>query len=135
MNNKAYVKDIIGDKAVLSIKRECMCGGKENCDSKCFALQSDIIEITTDNLIKAKTGDYVEVEGKTSAVLVYSAIVFIMPIFSAFFLYFIVQAITENIILPYIISGVFFIFSLIFGSFLLNNKIKAKNNFKITKIL
>jgi len=135
MTNKAYVKEITGNKAVLSVKRECACNGKENCNAKCFTFQSDIIEVTTDNEIGAKAGDYVEVEGKTSAILIYSFIVFILPIFTGLLLYFITQAFTENIILPYIISGTGFILSVVFLYYFLNNIVKGRNDFKITKIL
>jgi len=141
MKNKAYIKEIIGDKAVLSVKRECACGGngKDNCGAKCFALQNDadIIEVTTDNNIGAKAGDFVEVEGKTSAILIYSAVVFILPVFTGLLLYFIAQAVieTENIILPYIISGAGFILSVVFLYYFLNNIVKGRNDFKITKIL
>lgn len=135
MTNKAYVKEINGDKAVLSVKRECACGGKENCSAKCFTLQSEIIEVITDNEIGAKAGDYVEVEGKTSAILTYAAIVFILPVFTGLLLYFIAQAFTENIILPYIISGTGFILSVVFLYYFLNNIVKGRNDFKITKIL
>jgi sigma-E factor negative regulatory protein RseC len=135
MNKKAYVKEITGDKAVLSVKRECMCAGKDNCNAKCFTLQSDIIEVTTDNKIGAKSGDFVEVEGKTSAILIYAAVVFILPVFTGLLLYFITQVFTKNIILPYIISGAGFILSVVFLYYFLNNIVKGRNDFKITKIL
>ena len=135
MNNKAYVKEIVGDKAVLSVKRECACGGKDNCNVKCFTLQNEIIEVTTDNEIGAKAGDYVEVEGKTSAILLYSAIVFILPVFTGFLFYFISQAFIKNIILPYIISGTGFILSVVFLYYFLNNIVRGRNDFKITRIL
>ena len=135
MKNRAYVKDITGGKAILSIKRECMCGGKENCNTKCFALQNDTIEVATDNNIGAKTGDYVEVEGKTSAILIYSVVVFILPVFIGFLLYATARAFTENTTLPYIISGAGFILSIVFLYYFLNNIVKNRNDFKITKIL
>ena len=127
MNKKAYVKEIIGDKAVLSVKRECMCAGQNNCNKVCFTLQSDVIEVAVDNEIGAKAGDFVEVEGKTSAILIYCAIAFILPIFIGLVLYFI----TEN----YIISGTGFIFFIIFLYCFLNKKIKNSSDFKIIKII
>ena len=135
MKNRAYVKDITGGKAILSIKRECMCGGKENCNAKCFALQSDIIEVATDNEIGAKIGDYVEVEGKTPAILTYAATVFILPVFIGLLFYFITQAFIKNSITPYIVSVTGFLLSVVFLYFFLNNIIKGKNDIKITKIL
>ena len=135
MTGKAYVKEIIGDKVVLSVKRECACGGKDTCNVKCFALQDDIIEVKINNGINAKPGDFVEIEGKTSAILMYAALVFIMPVFTGLLLYFITQAFTKDIILPYIICGAGFVLSVVFLYFFLNNIIKNRNDFKVTKIL
>ena len=135
MKNKAYVKKIADGKAVLSVKRECACAGKENCNVKCFTLQSDVIEVTTDNNIGVKAGDFVEVEGKTTAILLYAAIVFILPLFTGLLLYFVTQIFTKNIILPYIISGTGFILSVAFLYFFLNKIVKGRNDFKMTKIL
>jgi positive regulator of sigma E activity len=98
-------------------------------------LESDTIEVTINNDIGAKTGDYVEVEGKTSVILIYSAVVFILPVFTGLLLYVIAQAFTENTTLPYIISGVGFILSVVFLYYFLNNIVKDRNDFKITKIL
>jgi len=135
MNKKAYVKKISGNKAVLSVKRECMCAGKESCGAKCFTLQSDVIEVTADNPIGAKAGDFVEVEGKTSAILAYSAIIFILPVFSGLLFYFAAQALMQNIMAPYIISLAGFTASVVFLYFFLNRITKNKNDLKITKIL
>jgi len=60
---------------------------------------------------------------------------FILPVFVGLLLYFIAQEFTKHIILPYVISSVGFIGLLICGSMFLNNKIKDRNDFKITKIL
>jgi len=135
MNKKAYVKEIMGGKAVLSVKRECACAGKDNCNATCFTLQNEIIEVETDNEIGAKAGDFVEVEGNTSSILLYSAIIFILPIFTGLLLYFIAGIFTESIILPYIISGIGFILSVVFLYFFMNKFAKGRSNFKITKIL
>jgi len=135
MTNKAYVKKIIGNKAVLTVKRECACGGKDSCNVKCFALQNEIIEITLDNEIGAKPGDFVEIEGKTSAILAYAAVVFILPVFTGLLFYFITRAFTKNIIAPYIVSGTGFLLSVVFLYFFLNNIVKGRSDFKITKIL
>jgi sigma-E factor negative regulatory protein RseC len=136
MTNKAYVKETVGEKAVLSIKRECACGGKESCNAKCFTLQNDTIELEIENKIRAKAGDFVEVEGNSSAVLAYAAVAFILPVFTGILLYFTARAFMgENNILPYIISGTGFILSIVFLHFFLNNKIKGRNDFKVTKIL
>jgi positive regulator of sigma E activity len=135
MKSKAYVKETTEDKAVILVKRECACGSKEGCGAKCFALQSETIEAQADNAIGARAGDFVEVEGKTSAILSYAAIVFVLPVFAGLSLYFVAQALTQNIVLPYVASLAGFVLSVVFLYFFLNNLIKGKNNFKITKIL
>ena len=137
MKNIAYVKEISGDNATLQIKRECMCGGKERCGAKCFTLADDIIESVIYNSIGVKAGDYVEVEGNMLAVLIYAALVFILPVFTGLIFYFIANYIINNIIAPYIIAGAGFILSIIFIYKFINNiakKRKAKD-FKITKII
>jgi len=135
MKNKAYVKKIIDNQAVLTVRRECACGGKDSCNVKCFNMQDDIIEVTINNNIGAKIGDFVEVEGKTSAILTYAAVVFIAPVFTGLLLYFIARIFTKDIVLPYIISGSGFILSVVFLYFFLNNIVKGRNDFRITKIL
>jgi len=135
MTNRAYVKEIIENKAVLTVKRGCACGGKDVCDVKCFTLQNGIIEITLDNEIGAKPGDFVEIEGKTPAILTYAATVFILPVFIGLLFYFITQAFIKNNITPYIVSVTGFLLSVVFLYFFLNNIIKGKNDIKITKIL
>jgi positive regulator of sigma E activity len=149
MKNIAYVKEISGENgenAVLRIKRECMCSGKKECGTKCFSLASlgndkdknDIIETGIYNNIGAEAGDYVEVEGKTSAVLIYALIVFIMPVFTGLILYFISDFYIDSnsSIVPYIISGAGFILSILLLRFLNKTAKKRKRrDFIITKIL
>jgi hypothetical protein len=126
MIKKAFVKEIIGGKAVLLIKRECMCAGQDNCGKVCFALQSDVLEVEIDNEAGAKAGDLVEIEGNTPAILTYCAVAFILPVFLGLVLYFT----TEN----YVVSGLGFILSVGLLYYFLNKKIKIRNDFKITKI-
>ncbi|MCL2813406.1 MAG: SoxR reducing system RseC family protein [Oscillospiraceae bacterium] len=135
MKNKAYVKEVSGGKAVILVKRECMCQKTGGCEAKCFGIQSEIIEAVTENDARAEAGDFVEVEAKGSAILLYSAIVFILPVFTGLFLYFIAGLFTENIILPYAVSAAGFVLSVGFLYFFLNNIVKGRNDFKITKIL
>ena len=136
MIKKAYVQEVTDSgKAVLKVKRECACGGNESCNMKCFSLQSDVIEVTVENEIGAKSGDYVELEGKTSAILIYSAVVFVLPVFIGLTLYFIAQLFTESEFLPYIVSGIGFLLSVVFLYFFLNRVAKRRKDFKITRII
>lgn len=137
MKNIAYVKEISGENAILQIKRECACGGKERCGAKCFTLADDTLEAVIYNNIGAKTGDYVEVEVNEPAVLIYAAAVFVLPVFTGFILYFTADFFMNNIIIPYIISGAGFIISAFFLYYFLNNiaKKRKESDFKITKII
>ena len=129
MKNIAYVKEISGDNAVLKIKRECACGGKDKCGAKCFTFADDTLEAVIYNDIGAKAGDYVEVEGNAPAVLIYAAAVFILPVLISFILYF--------TLVSYIISGAGFILSVFFLYYFFNNIAERRktSDFKITKIL
>jgi sigma-E factor negative regulatory protein RseC len=137
MKNIAYVKEISGENAVLKIKRECACGGKERCGAKCFTLADEMLEAVIYNNIGAKAGDYVEVEGKTSAVLIYASAVFILPVFTGLVLYFIADLLINNIVVPYIASGTGFILSIACLYYFFNKiaKKRTSSDFKITKIL
>ena len=135
MINKAYVKKRTGDKVIISVKRDCMCAGKDTCNIKCFSLQNDTLEVTTDNRIGAQPGDFVEVEGKTSAILVYCAIAFILPVFIGLLLYFAARVFTGEGLLPYVVSGAGFVLSVGLVCFLLNRVVKGREDFRITRIL
>ena|GEM_PF-1286256 len=137
MKNTAYVKEISGGNAVLKIKRDCMCGGRERCGAKCFTFADDIVETVIYNNIEAKAGDYVEIEGNTRAVLVYSALAFILPVFTGLILYFISVFFINNIVVPYIIFGAGLILSVIFIYYIMNDIVKKRKarDFKITKII
>ena len=135
MKKKAYVKETSGDLAVLLIKRECACGRAEGCEASCFSLQSEMIEAKTDNQIGAKVGDLVEVEGKTSAILAYSAIVFLLPVLAGLSLYFVACYLVESLVWPYVISAAGFVASVVFLYHFLNNIAKKRNDLKITKII
>ncbi|MCL2159548.1 MAG: SoxR reducing system RseC family protein [Oscillospiraceae bacterium] len=135
MKKKAYVKEASGDVAVLLIKRECACGRAGSCEASCFSLQSETIEAKTDNQIGAKAGDFVEVEGKTSAILAYSALVFLLPVFAGLSLYFVAASLVESLVLPYVVSAAGFLASVAFLYYFLNNIAKKRNDFKITRII
>lgn len=136
MKKKAYVEKINGDMAVLKVKRECACQNKYSCDvKKCFTFQNETVTIEVKNDIGAKTGDYVEVEGKTSSILTYAAVVFLMPLIAGLAAYFIAAQFMSNEIMPYIISGVSFIASIVFLYYFLNKIVKGREDFIIGKIL
>jgi sigma-E factor negative regulatory protein RseC len=137
MTKKAYVEEIDGDMAVLKIKRECACQNKYSCDVnvKCFSLQEETIIIAIKNNVGAKTGDFVEVESKASSILLYAAVVFLLPLIVGLSVYFIALKFTANEIMPYILSGVSFIASIVFLYYFLNKIVKGREDFVIGRIL
>lgn len=138
MKKKAYVEKTDGNMAVLRIKRECACQNKYACSAQCFAFQSsqeEIITVAVKNDIGAKDGDFVEVESKASAILLYAAVVFLLPLISGFTAYFIARNFLSDDITPYIISGVCFIISIFFLYYFLNRIVKGREDFVIARIL
>jgi len=135
MKKKAYVEETYGDTAVLKIKRECACQNKYSCDVKCFSLQEDTITVTVKNSIGAKTGDFVEVESKTSSILIYAAVVFLLPLIVGLSVYFIALKFMSGDIMPYLISGISFAVSIIFLYYFLNKIVKGREDFLISRIL
>ena len=145
MTKKAYVEAIDGEMAVLKIKRECTCQNKYSCDAKCFSVslqdmgqdsvKNEIIKTAVKNDIGAKAGDLVEVETKTSSILIYTSIVFLLPLIVGLSAYFIAFEFISGEAAPYIISVISFAAAILFSYYFLDKIVKGKENFVIGKIL
>ena len=137
MTKRAYVEAIDGEMAVLNIKRECTCQNKYACDAKCFSvsLQDEIIKTSVKNNIGAKAGDLVEVETKTSSILIYTSVVFLLPLIVGLSAYFVTSEFISGEIMPYVISVISFAASILFSYYFLDKIVKSKENFVIGKIL
>jgi positive regulator of sigma E activity len=135
MKKKAYVEKIEGDTAVLKIKRECACQNNSSCSIKCFSFGEEIITLAVKNGIGAKAGDFVEVESKTSSILLYAAVVFLLPLIVGFSAYFIAASFVSDTVTPYIASGICFVGSILFLYYFLNKIVKGRDDFIIGRIL
>lgn len=131
MIQKAIVDSVTDEHITLIIKRQCACNKKDECTIKCFSLADENINVKLRNIYRYKKGDIVEVEAKTSSILLYAAVVFIMPLVFGLLSYYITSLFTQNIIIPYAVSGSAFILSVLFLYFGLNRVVSKKENFKI----
>ena len=116
--------------AQVSVKREraCdVCKIKDSC-------KKTIISVA-ENAIDAKNGDVVTIETPSSLIILYSALVFILPIFIALISYFIGTSIFKNDIYPYLFSLICFILTFIILNITINKKASKKTVVKIVGIV
>lgn len=94
MKQTATVKEVVGETAILLVKRQTMCDGchKESGCSGC----SQVIEITVKNSLNALPGDTVTVETPGASVIGVAALVFLLPLFLAFAAYGVASLLTEH---------------------------------------
>jgi len=94
MKQTAIVKEVVGDSAILLVKRQTMCDGchKESGCGGC----SQIIEVTVKNTLYAKAGDSVTIETPGATVIGVAALVFLLPLMLAFAAYGISALLTDN---------------------------------------
>lgn len=78
MDQIGFVRKIKGDNIELEVRRVSSCGGGCNtCSSNCDA-PAHII--TVENQLDAKVGDFVEIKGDSRNILMYTAIVYMVPL-------------------------------------------------------
>lgn len=88
-----------GETAQISVERSSMCDGcsKKGCSGTCAAGRlfgtDKSMHALARNTIGADVGDTVQIETKTSVVMKYALIIFIMPIIISAILYFIGKAV------------------------------------------
>lgn len=131
--NGVVIKTDDNGTAQVSVKRESAC---EACRIKnsCITCKKTISSVA-DNSIGAKEGDTVTLETPSSLILLYSALVFILPIIVALASYFIGTAVFKNDISPYILSLVCFILTFIVLNITINKRASKKNSVKIIGIV
>ncbi len=93
MRQKATVKELKGNTALLAVRRQSICEGchRESGCSSC----SQVLEIAVENRCLAEVGDIVEVETGSGAVIGTAALVFLLPLGMAFGAYFLAGLITR----------------------------------------
>ena len=94
MKQTAIVKDVVGDTAILLVKRQTMCDGchRESGCSGC----SQILEVRVKNRLNAAVGDSVTIETPGATVIGVAALVFLLPLILAFVAYGVTSLITEH---------------------------------------
>lgn len=96
MKQTATVKEVVGETAVLLVKRQTMCDGchKESGCGGC----SQILEVRVKNTLHAKAGDSVTIETPGATVIGVAALVFLLPLFLAFAAYGISTFLTSDLL-------------------------------------
>lgn len=133
MTQNGTVKEIKGEYAVVSVKRQSAC---DSCHAKGYCIEcKKTMDALALNEAGAQTGDTVELESPTGTVLGYAALVFLLPVviaigsFLVFSLYF-----SQTVSL--LASLCFFVLTFVFIYFYFNSKkVKEKNTVKIVKII
>lgn len=94
MKQTAIVKDVVGDTAILLVKRQTMCDGCHR-ESGCGGC-SQILEVRVKNRLNAAVGDSVTIETPGATVIGVAALVFLLPLILAFVAYGVTSLITEH---------------------------------------
>lgn len=131
MKQKAVVKSILGDCAMVEVARNSMCDGcaNQNCESHTCAAgamfgSAKTMTVRAKNPVGATVGDTVWVETADSQVLKSAALVFLMPIVVCMILYAIAGTLFSADWIAYAAAGVGFVGA--FGALGLLEKKKKK---------
>ena len=132
MKQYGRVVDIDGNIAKVECERQSACAACENsanCVEKCKKVYA-----SASNEIKAEVGDMVEIETDTGRVILYSFVVFVVPVIMAVLSYFCADRLFgENIAVA--VTFIVLVFSLILFAFVLNRRQKGRTVSRIVKIL
>ena len=138
MNQSARVVETDGEYAVVEISRKTMCDGchkmaeGEEC-SACLSFGDKSAKARAYNEIGARVGDIVEVSAKSQRIIMYSAVLFLVPIIIAFVCYFTALEKFADHSTLIALSG--FIVSFAACCLILEKKAKKKPDLVITKKL
>lgn len=133
MKQSAKVIEVDGNIATVEVSRKTICEGchKYDGDNKCSACLTfgdRRASAKAVNKIGAKVGDRVTVEAASEKIIVYSAVIFFMPIMIAFAVY-VFTATRANSLIYTLIS---FVLSFAAASFVLEKSVKNKPDLTIT---
>lgn len=139
MNCRGRVISVCGEYAVVETQRKSACEGcHKKTDGGCTACslmgKNSVISTKAKNIAGAKIGDTVEIESKTSTMMFYAFLIFILPIIIALAAYFISKKLTtEGVSL--IISLIGFVISYI-GVIIYSDYVKKHRcDTAVTKII
>ncbi len=104
MKRNAVVESVSGDRAVVVFMREEACA---SCSGRHLCANAKKTKVEVKNSLGAAVGDEVEIETKTTSLLLYSAILFLAPVLLALTMYLVF--IDKNETLAYIMTAVGFL--------------------------
>ncbi len=141
MKQKAIVKEIDGQYAMVEVSRSAMCDGcvKENCESHTCAAgamfaSAKTITARAKNPVGARVGDAVWVESADEKVLIYAALVFLLPIAACIFCWALTSRLVDTEWIAYLTAGMGFALSLVGIGLLEKKKKKDEPDIVITHI-
>lgn len=138
MNQSARVVETDGDYATIELSRKTMCDGchkkaeGEEC-SACLSFGDKTARARAYNKIGARAGDIVEVSAKSERIIMYCALLFLVPIVIAFICYFVALEIAADHATIPALAG--FIVSFAASCIICEKKAKEKPDLTITKKL
>lgn len=142
MKQKAVVKSIFGDCAMVEVARNSMCDGCANrsCESHTCAAgamfgSAKTMTVRAQNPMGAAVGDTVWVETADSRVLKNAALVFLMPILVCIILYAVTAALFSIDWIAYAAAGVGFVGAFCALGLLEKKKKKEEPDIVITEVL
>ena len=94
MKQTAIVKEVVGDTAILLVKRQTMCDGCHR-ESGCGGC-AQMLEVTVKNRLNAAVGDSVTIETSGATVIGVAALVFLLPLILSFAAYGIASLMTDQ---------------------------------------
>ncbi len=102
MLSEGFVLKIDGEFATVGVKRNTACDTcRANCGGHCD--KASTVETVVKNTLNAQVGDRVRLYSRTSTVLTYALLVFIVPIIAAMLGYFIPDFLGADTVLSAII--------------------------------
>ncbi|HLR21899.1 MAG TPA: SoxR reducing system RseC family protein [Tissierellaceae bacterium] len=78
MDQVGFVRKVEGDSMELEVRRMSGCG--ENCSNCSSSCDAPAHIITIENQLDAEVGDFVEIKGHSKNILMYTAIVYMIPL-------------------------------------------------------
>ncbi len=140
MKRTARVISVNGKYAEISAERSSMCDGcsKNGCQScassKIFGTNKSFVA-RANNPVDAKVGDTVEIETSDKNVLLYSFLVFIVPIVFCAVTYGISSMFFESERFPLILCGASFVLSFLIIGLIEKFHSKKKPDITITRVI
>ncbi len=140
MRQTAWVKEVNGNVATVEVTRSSACEGcKSKEDGTCSACSllgsGKKASARADNSIGAKVGDRVEVETPSQKVILYAAVIFLMPIVLGLLGFLLGSLISQSQAVRYGISLAGFVAAFVIAYFVFDKKAAKRTDVKIIRII